>query len=172
MQALNSEQRRQTFVTFLLLYIITTLVVIMAVFFGTRVPLKQNEMMQGQLMQKERASIFRQDFSVRQNEIKMLLDTINKPNVQANLIDAQLDQKLSQLTAMVENDSSESKPFYQAVIKTLYDMKDDKSKLRASAGTASTSEEKDKTIADLKSKITEYSTALTNCQNQLIQLQR
>lgn len=172
MQALNQQERKKTFTNFLLFYIVTTLIIIAGVFFGTQVPLRQNKMMQTRIAQFEKEKIIGENFTVKSAEIKNLIDTVNSIGVSASLIEGQMDQKIASLSAAVEADSTSARQLYRNMIKVLSDSKLDKAALRSGATTATTSAEKDKTIAELKGKIQEYATALSTCQNQLIQLSK
>jgi len=172
MQALNKQERKSAFFSFLIFYIITTAIIIFGVFFGTRLPLYQNEILQSKVSSFERSKVVNDNFTQKMNVITSLLDSVNKTGVQSNLIDGQINQKLSELQSYIELDSTYSKQLYRQTVAILYNRKDDKELLRLSANTASNNMEKDKIINDLKSKISEYSNALNNCQNQLIQLSR
>src|SRR5690606_16606429 len=101
----NNAERKKAFSRFLVFYIITTIVIVAAVYFGVQVPFQQNRKLQEQLAYAERERDFGRLFFNQLHEAKSLIDSVNKPGVQAELLDGQIDSKLQQLTVMVDKDS-------------------------------------------------------------------
>jgi len=163
MQPQNVQERKKAFSRFLILYIITTAIIIGAVYFGMQVPFQQNKKLKEQMATIEKERDFGQDFFTKLRETKSLLDSVNKPGVQAELIDGQIDSKLQQLTAMVEKDSVSAKQLYQELIKTYFEIKDDKKRIRAGG-------DKDAQAAEFEAQLAQWKTKYDDCKNTYTQL--
>jgi len=163
MQPQNVKERKSAFSRFLILYIITTAIIIGAVYFGMQVPFQQNKKLKEQMAIIEKERDFGQLFFTQLRSAKGLLDSVNKPGVQAELIDGQIDSKLQQLTAMVEKDSVSSKQLYQELIKTYFEIKDDKKRIRAGG-------DRDAQAAEFEAQLAQWKTKYDDCKNTYTQL--
>lgn len=159
----NSPERKKAFSRFILLYIITTGIVVAAVYFGVQVPFQQNRQLQEQLAGIEKERDFGRLFFAGLSEAKGLLDSVNKPGVQSELIDGQIDSRLQQLTAMVDKDSVSEKRLYQEIIKTYFEIKDDKKRIRASG-------DKDAQAAEFEAQLAQWKAKYDDCKNTYTQL--
>lgn len=159
----NSGERRKAFSRFLLLYIITTGIIVAAVYFGIQVPFQQNRKLQEQLANIEKERAFGRTFFTQLAEAKGLLDSVNRPGVQAELVDGQIDSKLQLLTAMVDKDSVSEKRLYQEIIKTYFEIKDDKKRIRASG-------DQDAQAAEFESQLAQWKAKYDDCKNTYTQL--
>ena len=163
MQPQNVKERKSAFSRFLILYIITTAIIICAVYFGMLVPFQQNKKLKEQMAIIEKERDFGQLFFTQLRSAKGLLDSVNKPGVQAELIDGQIDSKLQQLTAMVDKDSVSSKQLYQELIKTYFEIKDDKKRIRAGG-------DRDAQAAEFEAQLAQWKTKYDDCKNTYTQL--
>lgn len=154
----NSPERKKAFSRFLVLYIITTAIIVAAVYFGIQVPFQQNKKLQEQLANIEKERDFGRNFFTQLSQAKNLLDSVNKPGVQAELIDGQIDSRLQQLTAMVDKDSVSEKRLYQEIIKTYFEIKDDKKRIRAGG-------DKDAQAAEFESQLAQWKAKYDDCSN-------
>ncbi len=159
----NVSERKKAFSLFLVLYLVTTALIVIAVFFGMRVPFQQNKKLQEQLGNIEKERDFGRQFFSRLNEAKALLDSVNKPGVQPELIEAQIDSKLQQLTVQVDKDSISEKRLYQEIIKTYFEIKDDKKRIRSAA-------DKDAQVAEYESQLSQWKAKYDQCYAQYMQL--
>ncbi|WP_118974064.1 type VI secretion system TssO [Taibaiella koreensis] len=159
----NSPERKKAFTRFIILYIITTGIVVVAIYFGIQVPFQQNKKLQEQLASIEKERDFGRSFFAQLGEAKGLLDSVNKPGVQAELVDGQIDSRLQQLTAMVDKDSVSEKRLYQELIKTYFEIKDDKKRIRASG-------DKDAQAAEFESQLAQWKAKYDDCRNTYSQL--
>lgn len=82
MKPLNTPERKKAFLNFILFYTITTLLIVLAVYFGMRVPFKQNDRLNAQLSVYEKEKEFAITFSKGASEAKAMLDSINRSGVQ------------------------------------------------------------------------------------------
>lgn len=134
-----------------------------SVYFGIQVPFQQNRKLQEQLASIEKERDFGRSFFAHLAEAKGLLDSVNKPGVQAELVDGQIDSRLQQLTAMVDKDSVTEKRLYQELIKTYFEIKDDKKRIRASG-------DKDAQAAEFESQLAQWKAKYDDCKNTYTQL--
>lgn len=156
MKPQNIQERKKAFSRFLILYIITTAIIVVAVYFGIQVPFQQNKKLQEQLAYIQKEKDFGQQFFAQLSVAKGLLDSVNKPGVQAELIDGQIDSRLQLLTAMVDKDSVSEKQLYQEMIKTYFEIKDDKKRIRAAG-------DKDAQTALLEGQIEQWKSKYDDC---------
>lgn len=163
MTPLNSPERKKAFSRFLILYIVTTGIIVASVYFGIQVPFQQNKKLQEQLANIEKERDFGSMFFTQLRDAKGLLDSVNKPGVQAELIDGQIDSKLQQLTAMVDKDSVSEKRLYQEIIKTYFEIKDDKKRIRVGG-------DKDAQAAEFEAQLAQWKTKYDDCKNTYTQL--
>jgi hypothetical protein len=163
MQPQNTAERKKAFSRFLILYIITTAIIIGAVYFGIQVPFQQNKKLQEQLAGIEKERDFGRAFFTQLSDAKALLDSVNRPGVQSELVDGQIDSKLQQLTAMIEKDSVSEKRLYQEIIKTYFEIKDDKKRIRAAG-------DKDAQAAEFEAQLSQWKTKYDDCRNTYTQL--
>ncbi len=159
----NASERKKSFTLFLLLYIVTTGIIVTAIFFGIQVPFQQNNKLQEQLSSIERERDFGRLFFTRLSEAKGLLDSVNKPGISPELIEAQIDSKLQQLTVLVDKDSVSEKRLYQEIIKTYFEIKDDKKRIRSVA-------DKDAQVAEYEAQLSQWKTKYDQCYAQYMQL--
>ena len=163
MKSLNATARKKAFSRFLILYLITTALIIGGIYFGIQVPFQQNNKLQEQLANIQKERDFGQGFFTQLSQVKGLLDSVNKPGVQSELIDGQIDSRLQQLTARVDKDSLSEKRLYQEIIKTYFEIKDDKKRIRAAG-------DKDAEAAEFEAQLAQWKSKYDDCKNTYTQL--
>src|SRR5688500_15027841 len=112
MKPINSEERKKAFLKFFGLLSVTQGLIAAAVYFGVRVPFKQNERLKTQVDRCEKEQAFTENFSARMSEVKASLDTINRGGVQTDLADGKITQNLKSMNSMIDADSVSAKKFY------------------------------------------------------------
>ncbi len=130
MKPINTAERSSAFLYFLILFIITTSLVVLTVFFGMQVPFKQNDKLQHQLGMYQNEKSFAESFSTKMTDTKILLDSINRAGTQADLVNGQISSNLVDLNAMIEKDTSGVKKIYQDIVHNLLDLQTAKAQLR------------------------------------------
>lgn len=153
MKPLNSEERKKSFGVFLLFFIITTALVIGAVYFGMQVPFAQNERLKEQVSKFQRENTFAETFSQKMNETKGLLDSVNKSGVQATIVDGQITENIKRLNAMADSDSSARKQLYHDMVQSFVDLQIAKQGLRDASGKETNLANSTQEIAQLKSEL-------------------
>ncbi len=151
MKPLNAAERKKAFVRFLIFFISTTLLIVLAIFFGVQVPFKQNEELRKQISVNEREKGFTETFAAKMDETKHLLDSVNRAEVQAELVDGKISENLKKMNAMIDNDSIGAKKLYQDVVQNFADLQFAKKQLRDASGKDANLSENLKQIEALKS---------------------
>ncbi|MFD2919150.1 type VI secretion system TssO [Terrimonas rubra] len=131
MKPQNSQERNKAFGRFIIFYVLTTVLIILAVYFGLQVPFKQNKQLQAQIEVLQGEKDFSQRFSSLLAQTKSLLDTVNSSGARIDLVEGQIAQKIQEMDAMLAKDSTANKALYQQILQTLTDIKNDKKTIRS-----------------------------------------
>ena len=170
MKPQNTQERKKAFFTFLGLYVVTTLLLLAAVFFGMRVPYQQNQRLQSQVDNYEKERAFAESFSFKSNEVKSMLDSINKAGVQAELLDGKISEKLSAMNNMI-NDSTSVKKLYQDMVRGLADLQTAKKQLRDYSGKDANLTQYMQQIESLKSDLNQARSEANTLRLQIMSMQ-
>lgn len=154
MKPLNQEERRKAFIQFFLLFVLSVGLVIAAVFFGWQIPTLQNEKLRKELALAEQERNFAAGFAAKMVSLKGLLDSVNRADVRAELLDSDITVQLQQMNANIIGDSAVTvKNLYQNVVQTYSDLQMAKKQLRSYSGKDANIDEYQKTIADYQQKL-------------------
>lgn len=165
MQPVNQAERNRAFVNFLLFFIATIALILAAVFFSVQVPFKQNEKLNDVVASFEKEKTLSEDFANKLNETLGYFESVNKPNMNAEMVNNQITQNLSAMTTMINSDSTMFKGLYQNIITSLFDLQGTKKALRGAS-------DLDASVGDLEKKLNQCRAENTSLQNQLILLQQ
>lgn len=170
MKPLNAAERKSAFFNFLIFFVITTLLIVLSVFFGMQVPFKQNEKLQQQLdiLQTEKA--FGETFYNGMTDAKILLDSVNRSGIQADLVNGEISTKLSNLNALITRDSSGVKKIYQDIVHNLLDLQFAKTQLREASNKDAALGQYLQQIEDLKGQVSRAEAEANALRLQLISL--
>ena len=130
MEPKNKVERQKTFYSFLLLFFLSTAIIVLLAFSSTRVPVKVNSLLQKQVDVSNHEREFSINFLSQMTSIVTLLDTINSTN--ADLIDGQISTGIQKLTILTDMDSVQNKELYRSVALNLSDLQRAKRQLRKS----------------------------------------
>lgn len=130
MEPKNKSERKKTFYSFLLLFFLSTAIIVLLAFSSTRVPVKVNSLLQKQVEVSDHEREFSINFLSQMTSIVSLLDTINSTN--ADLIDGQISMGVQKLTILIDMDSVQNKELYRSVVLNLSDLQRAKKQLRKS----------------------------------------
>jgi hypothetical protein len=122
MKPLNQAERRKAYLNFLLLFIITTICVVAAVFFGMRVPFEENKKLQQQIIAYQNAQAFSEKFSARISDLKTLIDTLGSPAIQTESVNNQINSILTDLQNQKDKAVSGNDNIYSKTLTALYDL--------------------------------------------------
>lgn len=164
MKPVNAQERKKTYRRFLLFFILTMAVMFTAMFFGIRVPYKENSKLQEQLTMAENENKFRENFARTMTETQNLLDSVNQNPATAGLVDGRITQKIQEMDAMLNKNETGSKTLYSQIIRSMNNTQSDKKGLRAAGN-------KDSVVAMYNTQIQELKNSLTKWQDSYRQLE-
>jgi Type VI secretion system, TssO len=167
MEPKNKTERKKAFYSFLLLFFVSTAIIILLAFSSTRVPVKVNSLLQKQVEVSDHEREFSINFLSQMTGIVSLLDTINTTaSSNADLIDGQISMGIQKLTILIDMDSVQNKDLYRSVVLNLSDLQRAKKQLRKST-------EGDTDINALKRENENLENKLDECKNKndLLQIQ-
>ncbi|HEX5150754.1 MAG TPA: type VI secretion system TssO [Parafilimonas sp.] len=159
MKSINYAERQRAFLKFLLFFVITIAVVIVAVLFSVQVPLKENKQFKGQMMVMVNEKDFLASFENNVQQITNLLyslDTVKNYNATDVAIDSKIDDLYKQL--QVEKDTISAKNLCMLILDNLSNYHKAKQDSRNRDNNAAT-------IQQLNDKVSEYRKAWTDCLN-------
>jgi hypothetical protein len=167
MEPKNKAERKKTFYSFLLLFFLSTAIIVLLAFSSTRVPVKVNSLLQKQVEVSDHEREFSINFLSQMTGIVSLLDTINSTgSTNADLIDGQISMGVQKLTILIDMDSVQNKELYRSVVLNLSDLQRAKKQLRKST-------EADTDINSIKRENETLNNKLEECKskNDLLQIQ-
>ena len=134
MEPKNKTERKKTFYSFLLLFFLSTVIIVLLAFSSTRVPIKVNSLLQKQVEVSDHEREFSINFLSQMTNIVNLLDSINATSSNsADLIDGQISIGVQKLSIVTDMDSViQNKELYRSVIINLNDLQRAKKQLRKS----------------------------------------
>lgn len=125
MQVLNSKERNAAFLKFLLFFVITAILLITAVFFNFRLPLKENRKMQERLTIQGEREMKQQLFVQHMSQAMLLLDSLEKNPQNKDRIEIELNGKVSNLSDLKAKDGIFAN-LNEGVIKNILEVKQQK----------------------------------------------
>lgn len=158
-QILNSQDRNQAFLKFLLFFIITVILVITAIYFNYRVPVKDNKYLQNELEVQRMQDANQAKFVAKMEEAVDLLDSLDKPGTNIDLTAGLINSIITDMNKMTP---AGSKTIYSRMDKAIWSQFDELRRTKVELL-------KGKGNAD---QITKLESNLRNCNSDNAQLQR
>jgi peptidoglycan hydrolase CwlO-like protein len=149
MRVLNKRERTSAFLWFLLFFVITVGLFILAIFFNFQVPARENVALRKQLSTFRQEQAFQADFLQKLEKVRNNLDSINLPNQNANYIDQ-----------VIPKDAVSHYGLYANIIQNCLLLQQSKQQLRGLQNAQ-------QTIAELKEKIADINKELENARSEL-----
>ncbi|HEX8547979.1 MAG TPA: type VI secretion system TssO, partial [Cytophagaceae bacterium] len=133
MEPLNKSERVKTFFIFLVFFLLTVGLILVAAFIDVKVPAKEIEVLKAENSKLSRELEFQKRFSKKIYEVKSLLDTINQANSNALYLEQVASSKLAAMKESIPPaDSLREKAMYDYVIQILLSLQENKRNLRDS----------------------------------------
>ena len=118
-QVLNSQQRTQSFLKFLLFFLITVSIIVFAIFFDFRMPSVENKKLKEEVYVSRQTNNSQEIFANKAMLLATLLDSANRhPEVKAQL-SPQISHRLSELNGLVILEETGISPIARANKTTL-----------------------------------------------------
>ena len=122
-QVLNSKERNEAFIKFLIFFLVTTTLVIMAVFFNYKLPMSENKVLQEEVSIQRQQEAVQTKFVTKMNEAVVLLDSLDKGTTNFDQVNSQLTGKLTELELLRQKDDpSPYGRMHNAIIDKLFQL--------------------------------------------------
>ena len=160
MRVLNKQERTSAFLWFLLFFVVSVGLFVLAIFFNYQVPAKENDDLRKQLTSFRQEQAFQGDFLQRMEKVKNNLDSVNLPGQNANYMDQVVAQDLVTMRNSIPKESVTHYGLYNNVIQNLLSIQQGKQQMRGLQNAQ-------QTIAELKEKIADLNRELETTRNEL-----
>ena len=146
MDILNKKERLNAFLLFLLMFFITTGVLITAIYFNFKLPLKENEVLKTENDKMNAQFTFNKVFTEKMEGISKLVDSLDNAPDSFQFIEQSINYELVDLKEKIPNDSVVNPKLYENMILTVKSYVNTKKKLFLS-------KDSKKEVDDLKDEI-------------------
>ena len=160
MQVLNKQERTTAFFWFLLFFMITVGLFVLAVFFNYQVPVRENAELRKDLNTFRKEQAFQADFMQNLDKVKANLDSINLPNQNAIYMDQEIAKNLSSMHNAIPRDVVSHYGLYDNFVQMGLSLQQSKQQLRGL-------QDAQRTIAELQEKVRDLNTQLDRAESQL-----
>lgn len=159
MKPKNSKERQTAFLKYLLLFLVTVLTIVFAIYFNYKVPNKENDLLKTQIKSVEKEMEFQNNFSDEMRAVKSMIDSLDIPGQNISYQNSLVSAKLVELQKTIPSkDSTYRYDMYTNIVNIYVELQDTKGELRS--------------LNDAKSTIDEYKEALDRCRADLKQTER
>lgn len=159
MKPKNVKERRNSFLKFLLLFIVTVGTIVTAVYFNFKVPKKENDILKEEAKAIKKEMQFQNDFSDEMFNVKKLFDSLDVPGSNTKFTNSLISKKLVDLQGKIPTkDSTYRYDMYTRILTLHVDLQKTKEKLRD--------------LKDAEGLIEEYKEALGKCKDDYTEIQR
>jgi hypothetical protein len=123
MKPLNHVERKNAFFKFLLFFVITVAVIVTTVFYSMQVPFEENRKMSDKIATLQNEQKFMMQFSGKLTDLQTLIDTLQTPNIQTDLIESKITLAIGDLQAFKEKVIPGNDNIYAKMIDALSKLK-------------------------------------------------
>ena len=130
MKSLNSAERTNAFLRFLLLFLITVALIVTVVFCSVKLPWEENNQLRDRMkaLQKEKNSS--EEFSKDMQEAQLALKSYSNKEELSVATQARVQRKIDQLRDRARKLSAGDNSLYELVVENLSELNDAKKKLK------------------------------------------
>tara|TARA_R110000751_G_scaffold305198_1_gene421410 strand:- start:55385 stop:55894 length:510 start_codon:yes stop_codon:yes gene_type:complete len=159
MKPKNTKDRRNSFLKFLLLFLLTTGTIITAIFFNFKVPAKENALLKEQSKMVKKEMDFQSKFSKEMFEVKSLFDSLEVAGSNRTFNNSLISSKLVEMQKSIPTkDSTFRYDMYTRIVDLQVELQNTKKNLHE--------------LRDAEEKIKEYKELLDKCLDEYKDLQR
>ena len=105
-QVLNSQERNQAFLKFLVFFLVTVVLIIAAIFFNFRLPVRENKMLQSEVDIQRIQDVNQQKFFSVMQDASQLLDSLDKKGSNAQQLNLLINNKLQELSKLQQGNNT------------------------------------------------------------------
>lgn len=131
MEVLNKTERQKAFIAFLIAFVLTFSVMLIAVSFNFYMPKAENKMLKAENEMMKREYDYQTSFSVKIDSIRMTIDSINSPKVDNDFQQRLANVMIANMYQKIPKDTTENKKLYNNVILAYKNIIDYKKQIRS-----------------------------------------
>ncbi|MEO8771054.1 MAG: type VI secretion system TssO [Ferruginibacter sp.] len=168
-QILNIQERTQAFLKFLLFFLITVTLVVVAIYFNFRVPSKENAWLHDQLESQRTMDANQVKFVAKMDEAVILLDSLDKKDANTDLIQRSIGNIVGDMQGMVQNNKTLYDKMNKAIVFKFDELKNAKKDIQESKGYPSRISILETQLKECNNSLTAANAALKSSNNQTSQ---
>jgi len=130
-QVLNSKERNEAFLKFLVFFLVTLILVVLAIYFNFRLPVRENKMLQDEIETQRQQDMNQTKFVARMQEAVVLLDSLGKGGPNVDQINLQLNGKLAEIAGLQPKDNNLYGKMDKAIVEKFSELQSAKRALSA-----------------------------------------
>ncbi|QCE42472.1 type VI secretion system TssO [Psychroserpens sp. NJDZ02] len=159
MKPKNSKERRNSFLKFILIFILTVGTIVTAVFFDFQIADKENEVLKEQAILVREELKFQAEFANRMERVSLMIDSLTAPGAQVSFDNAEIGSRLSELQSSIpRKDSTANYELYDKIIKTFVKLQKSQNRLID--------------VREVEEQIKEFEIQLKDCDEEVADLER
>ncbi|AUC76941.1 MULTISPECIES: type VI secretion system TssO [unclassified Olleya] len=159
MKPKNNKERRNSFLKFILIFIVTVGTIVTAVFFDFQIADKENEVLKEQAMLVKEELKFQAEFANKMEVVSIMIDSLTAPGATVSFDNAEIGNKLSDLqNSIPRKDSTANYELYDKIIKTFVKLQKSQNRLIG--------------VREVEEKIKEFEIELKDCDEEVASLNR
>jgi len=121
-QVLNSKERNEAFLKFLIFFLVTLILVVLAIYFNFRLPVRENKMLQDEIETQRQQDMLQTRFVAKMQEAVILLDSLGKGGPNADQVNLQLSGKLAEMAGLQQKDNNIYGKMDKAIVEKFSDL--------------------------------------------------
>ncbi|PSL46621.1 hypothetical protein CLV51_103602 [Chitinophaga niastensis] len=168
MQVLNKQERTFSFMWFLLFFIITVALFVLAVFFNYQVPARENASLRKELSTFREEQAFQTEFLQKLDKVKHNLDSINIPGQNASYMDQVIAASLADMRNSIPKEAVTHYGLYDNVVQNCLSLQQTKQQLRELQNAQQNIVGLKEQVINLQSQLESKSRDLDNCRQMMI----
>jgi hypothetical protein len=126
LRVLNARERNEAFLQFIVFFVLTTALVVGAIYFDFRLPLTEIKHLREEVSAQEMQSQNQVRFVAKMEEAKLYLDSLNKTPASAKMLEFQLNDIIKQLTQLQQKDESVYGRMNATIVETFIELQQDR----------------------------------------------
>jgi len=157
MKPKNSKERRNSFLKFILIFLLTVGTIVTAVFFNFQIADKENEVLKEQAMLVREELKFQAEFANKMERVSLMIDSLTAPGAQVSFDNAEIGNRLSELQSSIpRKDSTANYELYDKIVKTFVKLQKSQNRLID--------------VREVEEQINEFEIELDKCDKDVIRL--
>lgn len=149
MRVLNKQERTKAFLWFLLFFVITVGLFVVAVFFNFQVPSRENATLRKELSTFRQEQAFQGEFQDRLNKVLKNLDSVDVPGQNAEYIDRVVIDDLADIRKRIPREAVTHYGLYDNFVQTCLSLQQTHQELRKLSNAQQTIAQQKERIQDL-----------------------